>query len=167
MLMDDRLQRYITRHTMIRLNTWVVRLREHHIPQAFVVASGSLGVLLAWLFLYLPGKFTNAPQVAYLINAVPPLYWGMIFGAIGVCMLTCSWIDYSRAAIPAAIMALALFTFCALSSVDVLRGPATGLTVVFAFIAGWVSALTALLAVAPINDHIIRSGGPGASADDH
>jgi hypothetical protein len=134
----------------------LVDLRERHIPQLFVGACGMFGTLVGFLFLVIPGRFEDAPALAFLINIVPPLAWGLMFFALGISLFTVALIDYTRAVLPCLVLGLLCFSFSALSLVDLFSGPATGLVVVAFAVLGWINWLTLVLSIAPVAQQGLR-----------
>ena len=132
-----------------RITDWMVDLREKRVPQLFVATCGVFAVSVGFLFLLIPRRFDQAPALQFLINLVPPLFWGMAFFALGFILATCAVVNYTKAVAPSIVLGLVCFLFAILSLVEVFNGPATGLVVVGFGMFGWVCLLTSVLSIAP------------------
>lgn len=147
----------LTRGSFLRFNTWLVSLQDRRIPQAFVAVSGASSVGLGLLFLALPDRMDNAPSIDYLVNALPTTSWAAIFLVIGAVLVTLAIARYHWSWAVSAVMALVMFIFSAFTIVDVADGPATGLVALLAWSFGMLNLLSGVMAVAPVNVHIIET----------
>lgn len=155
--------RYLDSSTLLRLNRWLIDLQKRRIPQAVVAFSGVCAVGIGLLFLGLPDRMEAAPSVSYLTNAVPTQIWAAIFLLSGAVMVTLAIARYHWSAPISALFALLMFAFCILTIVDVVEGPATGLVALLSFAYGGLNLLSGAMAVAPINEAVLRIHRRGAA----
>lgn len=141
--------RYLERGDLARLVDWLAGLKDRKVPQMMVTGLALLAGLTALLMLIVDERFTAAPHLQFVINAVPPLGWGLwMLGWGGFCAGV-AWVNYQRAWLPALVLALSFYAFGALNIFDFLEGPATGIISLLALAIGWFGTCTTLLCVAP------------------
>lgn len=124
-------------------------LKNRRVPQACVTGLAIFAVIVGGLFIDISEKFDAVPAMRFLVNAVPPMWWGIGFLSMGAFLIGVAWVDYTYAAIPCLVFALGMLLFTVLSVLDVLEGPATGLVAVMAAAIGWFAVCTGLLCIAP------------------
>lgn len=141
--------RYLERGDLARVVDWLAGLKDRKVPQMMVTGLAILSALAALLMLIVDERFTAAPHLQFVINAVPPLTWGIwLLGWGGICVGVL-WVDYQRAWLPSFVLSLSFYLFGILNAFDFLEGPATGITSLFALALGWFGTCTTLVCVAP------------------
>ena len=141
--------RYLERDDLTRFIDWLASLKDRRVPQMMVTGLALLSALAALLMLIVDERFTAAPHLEFVINAIPPLGWGIwLLGWGGVC-IGVAWVDYQKAWLPSFVLSLTYFLFGILNAFDFLEGPATGIVALLALGLGWFGICTMLLCVAP------------------
>lgn len=148
--------RYLERDDLTRFIDWLASLKDRRVPQMMVTGLALLSALAALLMLIVDERFTAAPHLEFVINAIPPLGWGLwLLGWGGFCAGV-AWVNYQRAWLPSCVLALTFYAFGILNVFDFLEGPATGIVSLLALGLGWFGTCTTLLCVAPITAQKIR-----------
>lgn len=140
---------YLTADAWQRFWEWLDGLKVRRIPQMCVTGLAGFAVVVGILFLSISQKFDAVPAMRFLVNAIPPLWWGVGFLFAGAFLVAVAWVDFTKAAIPCQVFALGMLLFTVLSVLDVLEGPATGLIAVTSAAIGWFAVCTGLICVAP------------------
>jgi hypothetical protein len=136
----------------LRLNRWIVSLRQERIPQLLLVVEGAISVGTGAIFLARPDTFHTSRALSDLVGFVPPAVWGASFLVLGAWLATNSFNDH-RAVVTvtgAWLFSVIMTVFCLLTAASAITGQGTtGLTALWALGFAAIGTLAALAATAP------------------
>lgn len=122
---------------------------DRHVTLMVALLLGVVATGCGVLFTTMPDRLASIPSLATLFMFTPPVFWGVIYLALGVSLLATAAVAFRRSYALCGLLAATFHVQAVLSAFSVVDGQGAGFVPWLCTGYGWLGVITALAIYAP------------------